>query len=133
MKIEMREDKNLWVTFNPEKGDPREVVFDEKVGDVRICNGKEIITVNWNNGAMLIYRNDLLISGPGQTLPPLPDKRSTFQGCRSCQVDCLKGGECRHFAATQRPVECRGWDNPTWTLEEGKLKALQGWREAQKH
>ena len=58
----MLDDPNLWVTFNPGKGDPREVIIDEKEKDVRICNGKDVVKIVWNNGRMIIYRNDLVIS-----------------------------------------------------------------------
>ena len=46
MKIEMREDKHLWITFEPAKGDPREVIIEKDV-DVRICDGRHVVKVRF--------------------------------------------------------------------------------------
>ena len=47
MNVEMREDKHLCVTFNPQKGDARQVIIDEEHKDIRICDGKHIIKVRF--------------------------------------------------------------------------------------
>ncbi len=49
----------------------------------------------------------------------LQDKRSTYQGFRSCTADCYG---CRHLtqAFKDLPVECRGYDNALWILKENR-------------
>ena len=44
-RIEMREDHLLTIQFNPQKGDQRQVIIDEKQGDIRITDGKCIIKI----------------------------------------------------------------------------------------
>ena len=44
MKVEMREDRHLWVQFDPTKGDWREVIID-KEKDVRINDGQTVVKV----------------------------------------------------------------------------------------
>ena len=46
MKIEMRDAQHLWITFNPAKGDPREVIIDQN-SDVRICDGQTVVKVRF--------------------------------------------------------------------------------------
>ena len=46
MKIEMRDAQYLWVTFNPAKGDPREIIIDQN-RDVRICDGRSVVKVRF--------------------------------------------------------------------------------------
>lgn len=47
LKIEMREDRHLWVTINPAKGDRREIIIDQQK-DVRICDGKHVVKVRFD-------------------------------------------------------------------------------------
>lgn len=49
MRIEMREQKHLWIVFNPAKGDPREVIIDEEHNDLRVCDGLHVVKVRWEN------------------------------------------------------------------------------------
>jgi len=44
----MREDKHLWITFNPQKGDPREVIIDEEHKDVRVGDGRKVVKVRFD-------------------------------------------------------------------------------------
>ena len=44
MKVEMRENRHLWVQFDPTKGDFREVIID-KENDVRINDGQTVVKV----------------------------------------------------------------------------------------
>ena len=46
MKVEMREDRHLWVQFDPSKGDWREVIID-KEKDVRIGDGHAVVKVRF--------------------------------------------------------------------------------------
>jgi hypothetical protein len=41
--VEMREDKHLWIKFDPSKGDFREVIIDEEHRDIRVCDGKNAV------------------------------------------------------------------------------------------
>lgn len=47
MKIEMRESKHLWITYNPAKADSREIIVDEEKKDIRICDGKHIVKIRF--------------------------------------------------------------------------------------
>ena len=46
MKVEMREDRHLWVQVDPTKGDFREVIID-KERDVRINDGHTVVKVRF--------------------------------------------------------------------------------------
>jgi len=46
MKVEMREDKHLWVTLGHPAEDPREVIIDQD-RDVRICDGHTVVKVRF--------------------------------------------------------------------------------------
>ena len=61
MKIEMREDRHLWVTMNPEKGDPREIIVD-KEEDVRVCDGETVVKVRFQGTRILdVLINDVVV------------------------------------------------------------------------
>ena len=47
MKVEMREDKHLSITFNPQQGDPREIIIDAG-RDVRICDGHHVVKTRFD-------------------------------------------------------------------------------------
>ena len=63
MKIEMRETKHLWITYNPaDLKDRREIIIDEEKKDVRICDGSSIIKVRFENGKIKdILVNDVFV------------------------------------------------------------------------
>jgi len=46
MKVEMREDKHLWITLGHPSEDPREVIIDAD-RDVRICDGHTVVKVRF--------------------------------------------------------------------------------------
>lgn len=58
MKVEMREDKHLWITFNPQQGDPREIIIDADK-DVRICDGQHIVKIQFDSNLQRI--KDVLV------------------------------------------------------------------------
>ena len=48
----MGDDKHLWITFNPAKGDPREIIIDQgenyEHGDMRVCDGQTVVKVRFS-------------------------------------------------------------------------------------
>jgi len=52
----MRETKHLWITYNPAKGDYREIIIDEEEPlrgsgqhkDIRICDGHKVVKVRFD-------------------------------------------------------------------------------------
>lgn len=48
MKIELRETEHLWITYNPAKGDHREIIIDREKKDIRICDGASVIKVRFD-------------------------------------------------------------------------------------
>jgi hypothetical protein len=75
-KIEMRDQKHLWITFNPSKGDPREVIIDEEHRDIRICDGKHVVKIMFQvpidgiGKIKQILIDDVFVSAE---LSPIPD------------------------------------------------------------
>jgi len=61
----MRENKHLWITFNPQKGDPREVIIDEENKDLRVCDGMKVVKVRFDgeHGEQIrdVLENDILL------------------------------------------------------------------------
>jgi len=64
----MREDKHLWITFNPAKGDPREIIIDQDK-DVRICDGRTVVKVRFSKEGQIVdvLQDDLFLG----YVPPL--------------------------------------------------------------
>jgi len=54
MKVEMRENKHLWVTFGY-----CEIVVDRELKDIRIKIGTDIIKIRYNDGLKDILLNDI--------------------------------------------------------------------------
>ena len=48
MKIELRETEHLWITYNPAKGDHREIIIDREKKNIRICDGASVIKVRFD-------------------------------------------------------------------------------------
>ena len=61
MKVEMREDKHLWVTLGHPSEDPREVIIDQD-RDVRICDGRTVVKVRFKGKKILdVLVNDIFV------------------------------------------------------------------------
>ena len=52
MNVEMRENKHLCITFNPQKGDRRQVIIDEEHKDIRICDGHHVVKLRWEGNKL---------------------------------------------------------------------------------
>ena len=63
LKIELRDQKHLWVTYNPAQGDCREIIIDEEHKDIRICDGKKVVKVRFNEANLVkdILVNDVFV------------------------------------------------------------------------
>ena len=59
MRIEMRDSRHLWIVFNPQLQDAREVIIDQEK-DVRICDGKQIVKVRFTKDGHFI--KDILVN-----------------------------------------------------------------------
>jgi hypothetical protein len=63
-KIELRDQKHLWITYNPPKADIREIIIDEEKGDVRISDGHVVIKVQFKDCKLnSILVNDNVVWG----------------------------------------------------------------------
>ena len=61
MKVEMREDRHLWVQFDPTKRDWREVIID-KEKDVRISDGQNVVKVRFEGKKIKdVLVNDIFV------------------------------------------------------------------------
>jgi len=63
MKVDMRENRHLWVQLDPApaKGDFREVIID-KERDVRICDGQNVVKVRFQDKKIHdILVNDIFV------------------------------------------------------------------------
>lgn len=70
LKIEMRDQKHLWVTVNPGQGDPREIIVDVDK-DVRICDGHHVVKVRFKDQKILDILVDDVFVCSKDTWPPL--------------------------------------------------------------
>jgi len=61
MKVEMREDRHLWVQTDPAKGDLREIIIDKET-DVRINDGQTVVKVRFQDKKIRdILVNDVFV------------------------------------------------------------------------
>jgi len=68
MKVEMREDRHLWVEIDPTKGDFREVIID-KERDFRINDGQTVVKVRFQDKKIRdILVNDIFVWHSDRTM-----------------------------------------------------------------